>query len=187
MAEVAPAETTSRTAIVFVGFMAAGKTKAALAVAERLGGEAVDADELIEQRVGEPIASFFEREGEAEFRRREEALVLELLGGAGERAEAPLVVALGGGAIESERVREALRGHLCVWCNVDEETAWERARGSKLEGRAAGRRFLEHVRAVCRRAPAGGGAAYRGRRSGRRDLFSWTAERRGLDGRRLQR
>ena len=27
----------------------------------------------------------------------------------------------------SERVREALADHLVVWCDVDEETAWERA------------------------------------------------------------
>ncbi len=116
--EVAPA-------IVLCGFMAAGKSKAAQAVAERLGTEALDADELIERELGEPISSFFGREGEPEFRRREERLVLDLLDRPpGER---PTVLALGGGAVESERVREALAGHLCVWCRVDEEAAWERA------------------------------------------------------------
>ncbi|MGZ5420455.1 MAG: shikimate kinase, partial [Solirubrobacterales bacterium] len=77
-------------AIVFTGFMAAGKTSAARAAAERLGVEALDADELIEAELGEPIAAFFEREGEAEFRRREQELVLDLLGRGG-------VIALGGG------------------------------------------------------------------------------------------
>jgi shikimate kinase/3-dehydroquinate synthase len=104
--------------------MAAGKSAAAAAVAERLGVEAKDADSLIEQQLGEPIAAFFEREGEAEFRRREQQLVLGLLERPGTD---PAVIALGGGAVESERVREALAGHLCVWCRVDEETAWERA------------------------------------------------------------
>ena len=41
----------------------------------RAGLEAVDADELLERELGMPIAEFFAAEGEAEFRRREEALV----------------------------------------------------------------------------------------------------------------
>ena len=40
------------------------------------------------------------------------------------------VVALGGGAIESVAVRRALEAHLPVWCDVDEDVAWERARDS---------------------------------------------------------
>jgi len=114
----------SRPAIVFIGFMAAGKSAAARAAAERLGVRAEDADELIEAELGEPIADFFAREGEAAFRERERAVVLRLLESA---ASDPPVLALGGGAVESEEVREALAGHLCVWCRVDEETAWERA------------------------------------------------------------
>ena len=116
-------------AIVFIGFMAAGKTRAAEAAAERLGTTALDADRLIEDELGEPIASFFEREGENEFRRREAELVLRLLdedsGG-----QEPTVIALGGGAVESEAVRKALVSHVIVWCDVDEETAWDRAQGS---------------------------------------------------------
>jgi shikimate kinase / 3-dehydroquinate synthase len=115
-------------AIVLIGFMAAGKTRAASEVAQRLGLECLDADELLSAELGEPIASFFEREGEAEFRRREEELVVGLLkSGAG---GGPRVIALGGGAVESERVRRALQGHLCVWCDVSEEVAWRRADGS---------------------------------------------------------
>ena len=68
-----------RPAIVLIGFMAAGKSAAAGAIAERLGLDAADADELIERELGEPIAAFFEREGEGEFRRREQDLVLSLL------------------------------------------------------------------------------------------------------------
>ena len=118
----------TRPAIVFIGFMAAGKSAAASAAAERLGVEALDADELLERELGEPIADLFQREGEGEFRRREEELVLGLLAGDGDASAggAP-VLALGGGAVESERVRDALAAHLCIWCRVDEETAWQRA------------------------------------------------------------
>lgn len=116
-------------AIVFIGFMAAGKTRAAQAAADRLGADAVDADTLLVNELGVPIAEFFEREGESDFRRREEELVLRLLGESGGGGQ-PRILALGGGAIESEPVRDALRSHLVVWCDVDEETAWDRAEGS---------------------------------------------------------
>ena len=109
-----------RPAIVFIGFMAAGKSNAASAAAEALGTEARDADELIEARLGEPIASFFEREGEAEFRAREREVILAALAEGG-------VISLGGGAIESEPVRDALGDHVTAWCRVDEETAWDRS------------------------------------------------------------
>jgi shikimate kinase/3-dehydroquinate synthase len=124
VAEVA--DGSPRPAIVFIGFMAAGKSAAARAAAARLGAQADDADELIERELGEPIAEFFEREGEVEFRRREQDLVLRLLESAA-NDPSPVVIALGGGAVESERVREALAAHICVWCRVDEEVAWERA------------------------------------------------------------
>jgi shikimate kinase / 3-dehydroquinate synthase len=118
--------------IVLIGFMAAGKTKAAKAIAERLGFGVIDTDVLLERELGEPISSFFEREGEVEFRRREERLVVSALDAlAGQVGGASSVVALGGGAIESEAVRRALGEHMPVWCDVDEETAWERARGSE--------------------------------------------------------
>ncbi len=130
-------------AIAFCGFMAAGKSSAARSTAERLGTEARDADELIEAELGEPIASFFEREGEAEFRRREEVLVLSLLERGG-------VIALGGGAVESERVREALADHVCAWCRVDERLAWERAENS---GRPLAADRDEFSRRFERRAP----------------------------------
>lgn len=120
MAEVTSAEVTRTPAIVFIGFMAAGKSEAARAAAQRLGVEAHDADQLLESELGEPIAAFFEREGEAEFRRREEELVLGLLDRGG-------VVALGGGVVESEKVSAALAGHVTAWCQVGEKEAWERA------------------------------------------------------------
>jgi len=110
-------------AIVFIGFMAAGKSNAARTAAEVLGTDARDADELIEAELGEPIASFFGREGEAEFRCREEEFVLGLLDEGG-------VIALGGGAVECERVRAALAEHVVAWCQVSEEVAWERSRAS---------------------------------------------------------
>jgi shikimate kinase/3-dehydroquinate synthase len=69
-----------------------------------------------------PIADFFDREGEAAFREREEAVVSELL----DRTEGG-ALALGGGALLSERVRGALARHVAVLVDVDADTAWARA------------------------------------------------------------
>jgi shikimate kinase/3-dehydroquinate synthase len=111
-------------ALVFIGFMGAGKTSAARAVAAELGVEHADSDRELEQELGEPIESFFDREGEAVFREREEATVLRLL----ERPPGP-VLALGGGAVGSERVRAALGAHTVVHLEVTPEDAWHRASG----------------------------------------------------------
>jgi len=110
-----------RGALVFVGFMGSGKTTAARMVAAELGTRAVDSDHELERELGEPIEVFFDREGEAAFRAREEDLVLELLGRPDVR-----VLALGGGAVGSERVCEALRDHTVVHLEVDPEDAWRR-------------------------------------------------------------
>jgi shikimate kinase/3-dehydroquinate synthase len=111
-------------ALVFIGFMAAGKSTAALEAAAALGVTAVDSDALLEQQFGEPIQAFFDREGEPAFRAAEEALVCRLL----DRADGD-VIALGGGAPVSERVRAALRRHTVVLVDVDLDTAWSRAAG----------------------------------------------------------
>ena len=113
-----------RSALVFIGFMGAGKSSAARAVARALGERAHDADLELERALGEPIESFFDRAGEEEFRRREEELVLDLLARPDVR-----VAALGGGALGSLRVRDALRAHVVVHLEVDREVAWRRASG----------------------------------------------------------
>ena len=111
-------------ALVFIGFMGAGKSTAAREAAAALGVACADADRLVEERLGEPIESYFDREGEGAFRAVEEEVVGELL----ERADGG-VVSLGGGALGSERVRAALGAHTAVLVDVELETAWSRARG----------------------------------------------------------
>ena len=111
--------------LVFVGFMGAGKSTAAVRAASRLGVAALDSDALLEAQLGEPVQSFFDREGEAAFREREQALVLEQLDRPGDP-----VLALGGGAVTSEAVRERLREHVCVFLDVDVDRAWGRSKDS---------------------------------------------------------
>jgi shikimate kinase/3-dehydroquinate synthase len=108
-------------ALVFIGFMGAGKTSAARAAASLLDARAVDADHEIERRLGTTIDAYFAGHGEAAFRQVEEEVVVELL----ERPPSP-ALSLGGGAVLSARVREALARHTVVLLDVDVETAWRR-------------------------------------------------------------
>jgi shikimate kinase/3-dehydroquinate synthase len=117
-------------AVAIVGFMGAGKTTAARAAGAALHAEArgtvVDVDEELEARAGKPIAAIFADDGEPAFRAREEELIIELL--RRPASARPRVLALGGGALGSAAVREALREHLVVWIDIDADTAWSRCR-----------------------------------------------------------
>lgn len=75
--------------VVLTGFMGTGKTTVGRLLAERLGFEFVDTDQLIEQRHG-PIPAIFREHGEGEFRRLERAVADELAGRSG------LVISTGG-------------------------------------------------------------------------------------------
>ncbi len=114
----------SRPAIVFIGFMGAGKS-AALDVARLSGLETTEIDELMERELGMPIAAAFERHGEEAFRAREAEVVGELL----DRADGG-AIALGGGSVLSERVRKALGRHVVVWLQIDPDEAWRRIEGT---------------------------------------------------------
>jgi shikimate kinase/3-dehydroquinate synthase len=113
-----------RPAIVFIGFMGAGKSTA-LAAAREAGLETVEIDELMEADLGMPIEDAFERHGEERFRERE----AEVVGGLLEQADGG-AIALGGGSVLSERVRAALGRHTVVLVEIDAAEAWRRIEGS---------------------------------------------------------
>ena len=91
--------------VFLVGMMGAGKSTVGKALARRLGREFVDCDREIVERTGVPIATIFEIEGEAGFRRRESAVLAELAG------RRDTVVATGGGAVLAEENRRLMREH----------------------------------------------------------------------------
>ncbi len=110
----------SRPALVFIGFMGAGKSTA-LAAARDAGLETTEIDDLMEASFGKPIQAAFEEDGEEAFRAREAEVVGSLL----EEADGG-AIGLGGGSVLSERVREALGRHVVVWLQVEAEEAWRR-------------------------------------------------------------
>ncbi len=112
--------------ICLVGFMGAGKSTA-LAELRGKGLSTADTDRLIESETGISIPEIFASEGEAGFREIEQRVVLGAL--ADETVDA---LALGGGAVTSPALREALSapGHTVVWLEIDEGAAWRRVRRS---------------------------------------------------------
>ncbi|MES2187650.1 MAG: shikimate kinase [Pseudomonadota bacterium] len=91
-----------------VGLPGSGKSTVGRQLARRLQLPFVDSDQVIEQRLGCSIRSFFDREGEAAFRDVEQAVLDELC-----RAPAG-VLATGGGIV----LREANRARLKEACKV---------------------------------------------------------------------
>jgi shikimate kinase/3-dehydroquinate synthase len=115
----------ARPAIVFIGFMGAGKSTA-LAAARAAGLETTEIDELMERELGKPIRQAFEEDGEEAFRAREAEVVGSLL----ERADGG-AIALGGGSVLSERIRAALARHTVVLLEIDAPEAWRRIDGTE--------------------------------------------------------
>jgi shikimate kinase len=116
------------TRIVLTGFMGSGKSTVGPLVAARLGWQFVDADDVIEAESGIPIAEIFARHGETAFREQERATIARLA------AEDNLVLALGGGAIETEETRNLLLsapGTLFVHLEVELETTLARCCGTE--------------------------------------------------------
>ncbi|MCA1850337.1 MAG: AAA family ATPase, partial [Acidobacteria bacterium] len=119
-----------RRPIIITGFMGAGKTTVAAALARRLGCGHIDLDELIAEREGRTIREMFERDGESGFREAETRALRDTL----ENTEA-CVIALGGGAWTLERNRALIAEHegYAVWLDVPFEVCWRRiTRGGEV-------------------------------------------------------
>lgn len=112
--------------LVLCGPMGAGKSTVGARLASVVGCPFDDLDVAVEQRAGRSAADIFARDGESSFRRIEQQCALELLA-----APAPRVVALGGGTLTSEAVRERCRRGdvLLVWLRIAPETAMARLGG----------------------------------------------------------
>ena len=103
---------TSRPSVVLVGSMGAGKTTVGRLVAEALGEEFLDTDDVVERAAGRAVSEIFIDEGEARFRELERHAVAESL--ASHRG----VLALGGGAVMDPTTRELLDDHIVVFLRV---------------------------------------------------------------------
>lgn len=106
--------------------MGAGKTTVGRELARRIGRTFIDCDQELEQRLGVPVSTVFEIEGEAGFRVRESRLLAELV----QRGD--VVLATGGGMVVREENRAQLREHcLVVYLKVTSRVLWDRLRNDR--------------------------------------------------------
>ena len=126
--------------IYLVGFMAAGKTSVARALAKRLDWQAVDIDELIEQRERLTISEIFARRGEAHFRGVEREILLDQIG------PRHRVVATGGGTFADPQNRAAInQDGVSVWLDVPLDRLIERVPADGRRPLAADRAGFERL------------------------------------------
>lgn len=110
---------------ILVGFMGAGKST----VARLLDPDYIDMDEVIEKRIGMPIADFFASQGEATFRQIEAQVLEELL-------KSNHVVSTGGGVVVSETNRQLLKNYPdTVYLRASFETLYERIQSDEVNVR----------------------------------------------------
>lgn len=98
--------------------MGAGKSTIGKQLASSLGLEFIDSDNVIRQRTGVDIATIFEYEGEAGFRKRESKAIDELT------QQENIVLATGGGAVTTPEVANFLgsRGFVIyLHCSPDQQ------------------------------------------------------------------
>ena len=107
-----------------VGLPGVGKSTVGRRLAKHLSVPFTDCDSVLESRIGEAIATFFEREGEAAFRDVEQSLLREVVEDAGTGGA---VIATGGGVVLRETNRRLLRDRtVCIWLDAKPEALIER-------------------------------------------------------------
>jgi shikimate kinase len=113
--------------IVIIGFMGAGKTTVAAALARKLNCSAIDLDDLIAQREKRSPKEIIEQDGEAAFRSIETTMLQKVL-----RDGSAFVLAIGGGAWTIAENRELIteRGGFTVWLDAPFQLCWERIAAS---------------------------------------------------------
>lgn len=127
---------------VLVGLPGSGKSTIGRRLAKALGVTLLDTDAAIEETTGRTIADIFSADGEQEFRRIEEEVIRSAL------QTHDGVLSLGGGAITSPGVREALAGQTVVYLEISAAEGVRRTSGSTVRPLLAGPDRAEKYKAL---------------------------------------
>jgi len=106
----------ARHAIVLVGLMGSGKTTVGKRIAQELGYEFADSDDLVASAAGKSVRDMFSQDGEAVFRKYESDAIRSILAD----GKSSIVLATGGGAVVSSENRTVISHHAShvVWLDA---------------------------------------------------------------------
>lgn len=127
---------------VLIGLPGSGKSTIGRRLAKALGLQLLDTDAEIERRTGRTVAEIFGADGEAAFRRLEEEVIREAL------RDHDGILSLGGGAVTTAGVRDALAGHTVVYLEISAAEGVRRTSGSTVRPLLAGPDRAEKYRAL---------------------------------------
>ncbi len=114
--------------IALIGFMGTGKTAVGSLLAEKLGKQFIELDELIEKKAGKTIPGIFEQDGETIFRELE----IEATRDAAEKENT--VIACGGGVVLNQINIDRLgRNSVIVYLTASPEAILERTSSDEDE------------------------------------------------------
>lgn len=112
------------TNIILIGMMGSGKTTVGQLLAARTDYTYIDTDELLTRQTGRSISEIFAADGEAEFRRLESAVILQVT------THEKQVIATGGGVIlRLENVAALRQTGVVIFLAATPETLLRRLRG----------------------------------------------------------
>jgi shikimate kinase len=117
---------------VLIGLPGSGKSTIGRRLAKALDVSLLDTDAAIEETTGRTIADIFATDGEPEFRRIEEEAVRSAL------QSHDGVLSLGGGAVTTPGVRDALAGHTVIYLEISAAEGVRRTGGSTVRPLLAG-------------------------------------------------
>jgi shikimate kinase len=117
---------------VLIGLPGSGKSTIGRRLAKALDVSLLDTDAAIEETTGRTIADIFATDGEPEFRRIEEDVIRSAL------QSHDGVLSLGGGAVTTPGVRDALAGHMVIYLEISAAEGVRRTGGSTVRPLLAG-------------------------------------------------
>ncbi|MDT5181878.1 MAG: shikimate kinase [Mycobacterium sp.] len=117
---------------VLIGLPGSGKSTIGRRLAKALDLSLLDTDAAIEETTGRTIADIFATDGEPEFRRIEEEVIRSAL------QSHDGVLSLGGGAVTTQGVRDALAGHMVIYLEISAAEGVRRTGGSTVRPLLAG-------------------------------------------------